>query len=296
MLSDLTGIIERDLSDRLDRLELPRNMLEAVRYAVLGAGKRLRPILTLLSCEAVGGDQSSALPAASALELIHCFSLVHDDLPAMDDDDLRRGRATLHIHAGEAMAILAGDVMHSLAFEIINKTDMSDEIRTILTSELARATTSMIAGQVYDTLGGFPEQCSEAEKLLLIHHNKTGALIRCACRFGAYCGGASESQITALDDYGQAIGFMFQIVDDLLDVTQSAEHIGKVTGKDTAKGKITYPDLTNLFTEFNTEVTVDTDNVNFYPIGLILNDIGNDGRNNSWAVVVPADSIYGSNV
>ena len=184
MLSDLAGIIERDLAERLDRFDLPVHLLDAVQYSVLNGGKRLRPILTLLSCNAVGGESAAALPAACAMEFIHCFSLVHDDLPAMDDDDLRRGRPTLHVHAGEAMAILAGDVMVSMAFESINQAELQGEVRSRMTLELGKATSAMIAGQVYDTLGGFPDENPDEQNLSLIHNNKTGALINCACRLG----------------------------------------------------------------------------------------------------------------
>jgi geranylgeranyl diphosphate synthase type II len=247
VLHDLATEVELALADRLESAELPENLREAVRYGVLGPGKRLRPALALLSCEAVGGPRAAAIPAAVALELIHCFSLVHDDLPAMDDDDLRRGRPTLHVHAGEAMAILAGDVMVSLAFQCLaTAPGLDDGVRAALTAELAGGTTGMIAGQVYDTLGGFPDGCTDRERLDRIHHNKTGALLRAACRMGAIAGGASPRTLERLTRYGEAIGIMFQIVDDLLDVTQSAEHIGKATGKDQSAGKLTFPGLLGI--------------------------------------------------
>lgn len=225
---------------------MPDNLAEAIRYSSLSGGKRLRPALTLLCCEAVGGQTNNALAPAAALELIHTFSLVHDDLPAMDDDDMRRGRPTLHKHAGEAMAILAGDAMMSLAFELVAEAEQSRTIPGQLTAELARATTCMIVGQVYDTLGGLPDDLKDEQTIRLIHSNKTGALIRAACRMGALCGGAETSQLDALSRYGDAIGFMFQIVDDLLDITQTPEHAGKATGKDASAGKLTYPGLFGL--------------------------------------------------
>lgn len=235
---------ERDLAWRIDAAQLPENLRQAVRYSALDGGKRLRPALVLLCCDAVAGQRRDALPAAAAIELIHCFSLVHDDLPAMDDDDLRRGKPTLHVHAGEAMAILAGDVMVSLAFEFISRADLDAQRRASLTAELAQATTAMIAGQVYDTLGGFAASESKPiDRLHLIHRNKTGALLRAACRMGAICGCATPAQLAALTRYGETMGLMFQIVDDLLDVTQSAEHIGKATGKDQSAGKLTFPGL-----------------------------------------------------
>ena len=246
VLTDVAAEIEEDLRRRLAELTLPANLSEAVRYAVLGGGKRLRPGLVVLCCQAVGGARIHALAPAAAIELIHTFSLVHDDLPAMDDDGLRRGRPTLHVHAGEAMAILAGDVMVSLAFQFISQSELDAAKRSMLTDELAQATTGMIAGQVYDTLGGFPAGMTDEARLHLIHLNKTGALLRAACRMGGICGGATDDQLQALTRYGESMGLMFQIVDDLLDVTQSAEHIGKATGKDVSAGKLTFPGVLGI--------------------------------------------------
>jgi geranylgeranyl diphosphate synthase type II len=246
LLPSLALQIEEYLAKRLGDFDLPDNLAQAVRYAVLNGGKRLRPALTMLCCEALGTPRESALGPAAALELIHTFSLVHDDLPAMDDDALRRGQPTLHIHAGEAMAVLAGDVMVSLAFEFIAQAPLSSEQRTAITAELAHATTAMINGQVLDTLGGFPKNLNDTQRLHLIHRNKTGALLRAACRMGAVCAGASSTQLAAFTRYGEAMGLMFQIVDDLLDVTQSAEHIGKATGKDQQAGKLTFPGLLGI--------------------------------------------------
>lgn len=246
LLAEYKADIESALEQCLAEATLPEHLRDAVRYAVLDGGKRLRPVLTLLCCEAVGSPRNQALEAAAAIELIHCFSLVHDDLPAMDDDDLRRGRPTLHIHAGEAMAILAGDVMVSLAFGLLANAAMEPQRRSKLVAELADATTAMIAGQVYDTLGGFPGDMDHRQQLDLIHRNKTGALLRAACRMGAICGSANSEQLDALTRFGEAVGLMFQIVDDILDVTQSAEHIGKATGKDQQAGKLTFPGLLGL--------------------------------------------------
>jgi len=246
LVSAAAATVESHIEHRLEGMNLPENLLEAIRYALLGGGKRLRPVLTLLSCEAVGGSREEALSPAGALELIHAFSLVHDDLPAMDDDDLRRGRPTLHIHAGEAMAILAGDAMMSLAFQFIADAELDDARTARITSELALGTTRMIAGQVYDTLGGFPDHLTDSERLELIHRNKTGALIRAACRIGGICGEADDHSLSALTRYGEAVGLMFQIVDDVLDVTQSADHLGKATGKDSSAGKLTFPGLIGL--------------------------------------------------
>lgn len=235
--------VDRFLAEYLEQRPLPDNLREAVRYALLGGGKRMRPILVIHSCEAVGGKLKAALPAAAAIELIHCFSLVHDDLPAMDDDDLRRGRPTLHRHAGEAMAILAGDLMLGLAFEIIGTSITRAELATAVSRELALGANDMIAGQVYDTLPDFDGGIEPLERLQMIHRHKTGALIRCSCRMGALCGGADARQLDALTRYAEAVGLMFQVVDDLLDVTQTTEQLGKKAGKDQAKGKLTYPGL-----------------------------------------------------
>jgi geranylgeranyl diphosphate synthase, type II len=236
-----TPRIDQYLHEFVAGLSLPENLREAIRYSLLGGGKRLRPLLTWHCCEASCGDGERSLPAGAAVELIHAFSLVHDDLPAMDDDDLRRGRPTLHIHAGEAMAILTGDAMLSLGFHVLaDRTEPSLAIR--LCKELAVGTEQMIAGQVYDTLGGLPAEMSEVDRLRMMHMNKTGALIRAACRMGAACGGADDRSaiMQGITTYAEAIGLMFQIVDDVIDVTQTTERAGKRTNKDASAGKRTF--------------------------------------------------------
>ncbi|MBL0926066.1 MAG: polyprenyl synthetase family protein [Phycisphaerales bacterium] len=226
-------------------LALPRNLLEAVRYALLGGGKRLRPVLASHCCAAVGGDFEAGLPAAAAVEMIHAFSLAHDDLPALDNDDLRRGRPTLHIAHGHAMAILAGDGLMSLAFQMLAERCADPELAGRLSRELAIGNTAMIAGQVLDTLGGFDAGLDARARLEAVHRNKTGALIRAACRMGAIGGmwarGVDDALLATVTAYGEAVGLMFQIVDDLLDVEQTAEHTGKRTAKDEQAGKLTYP-------------------------------------------------------
>lgn len=243
------------IDDRLERFlasrDLPENLRDAVAYSLLSGGKRLRPILSLLSAEAVGGSHAAATPAAIAVELVHAFSLVHDDLPAMDDDDLRRGRPTLHVARGEAMAILAGDLMLSLAFEALTDGIDDPALVGVLSAELAAGVRGMIAGQVYDTLGGFEPGLSERERLETIHHNKTGALIRASARMGAISAfgipdSGSARPLSLLTTYADAVGLMFQIVDDLLDVEQSAEHLGKGAGKDLDAGKRTYPGIVGV--------------------------------------------------
>lgn len=237
----LLAEIEAALASAIDGCRLGPVLDEATRYALLGGGKRLRPLLALRACEAVGGHRDLAMPAAVALECIHAFSLVHDDLPAMDDDDLRRGRPTTHKVHGEAVAILVGDLLQGLAAEVA----LSSPVAPV---EIARAVLEgsrlMIEGQVHDTVGGFPAEITdEFDRLRHVHRLKTAALIRAACRAGALAGGGDA---TALDRYGEAIGLMFQVVDDILDETQPTEHLGKTGGKDKAAGKRTYPALLGL--------------------------------------------------
>lgn len=244
-LADRRSAVNAWLEQFLASRDLPARLREGVAYAVLGGGKRLRPILAVLSCEAC--DSSNAgdpLPSGGALELVHAFSLVHDDLPAMDNDDFRRGRPTAHKQFGEAMGILIGDALLSLATEALLTWNGPDDTRARLMHELASATTRMIAGQVEDTLGpSANHEIDPAQRLLDIHRQKTGALIRAACRMGGLAGGANENQLDGLTRYGEAIGLMFQIVDDLLDITATRENLGKTPGKDDAAGKLTFPSV-----------------------------------------------------
>ena len=239
---DVEAYLEKFLKTR----SLPDNLREAITYSLLGDGKRLRPVLAVRCCEAVGGKPHAAMPAAAAIEMIHCFSLIHDDLPAMDDDDLRRGRATLHKHASEPMAILAGDALQSLAVELLTTKVGDPSLAVTLVRELSIATNEMIAGQVYDTLPDFDDDIDDLDRLKTTHQHKTGALLRAACRMGAAAGGAAAAQLNAMTRYAEAIGLMFQVVDDLLDVTQSPEAMGKATHKDQDKGKLTFPGLMGI--------------------------------------------------
>ena len=234
-------VVEPELIQRINDAQLPKNLQDAALYAVSGGGKRVRPALTLLCCEAVGGSWDDAMAAAVAVEYIHCFSLVHDDLPCIDDDDLRRGKPTLHIHTNEAMAILAGDLLLPLAIKQISDGSLPPNLEAQLCHTLSKATVDMVGGQVYDTLGGLPEHLDDLEGLESIHRNKTGALIHGACKMGALCGNATEDQLQAVDTFGHSIGLMFQIVDDLIDLHSPSHHVGKATGKDAAAGKTTYP-------------------------------------------------------
>ena len=235
--------VEAYMREYLHQLDLPAQQIDAMEYALLAPGKRMRPILVIRGCEAVGGDPDHALPPAAAIEMIHSVSLVHDDLPSMDDDDLRRGRPTLHRHTNEAMAILAGDALMSQAYQLLADQVRPPQLATALIQELTRGTNAMIAGQVYDTLNAFNAEDEPLTRLQTIHRRKTGALIHAALRMGATVGGANREQIDALTRYAEAIGLMFQIVDDLLDVTQSTEHLGKTAGKDADQDKLTYPGL-----------------------------------------------------
>lgn len=241
--TDLDQVIarfDREIEGFIESMTFPQNLHDAIVYSVLGGGKRLRPVLAWYSSVACGCNGRDAIAAGIAVELIHAFSLIHDDLPALDDDDLRRGKPTLHVHTDEAMAILAGDALLSLAYEsVISHEDGVIGIR--LVKELANGTRSMIVGQVYDTLGGMADTVSKREQLELIHTNKTGALLAAACRMGAISAGASDQQLKHVTDYANAIGLQFQIVDDLLDVEGTPEHIGKAIGKDVQAGKLTYP-------------------------------------------------------
>jgi geranylgeranyl pyrophosphate synthase len=224
----------------------PARLMQAIEYSLLAGGKRLRPALVLECAKACGrSDSPSALAAAAAIELVHTFSLVHDDLPAMDDDDLRRGRPTNHKVFGEAMAILAGDAMTTIAFEIL-ATDAAASVASALVAELARASgpEGMIGGQVIDI--DPQHRPANLADLQHLHRMKTGALLTAACRLGAIAAGTSPAKLAALDAYGRQLGLAFQIVDDILDQTATAEQLGKATGKDAAKGKVTYPMLMGL--------------------------------------------------
>lgn len=215
-------------------------LVEAVRYAALAPGKRIRPFLVGAGCELCGGTIEQGLPVAAAMECVHAFSLVHDDLPAMDDDDLRRGRPTCHKVFGEALAILAGDALLTLAFEIlVTRTEASAD-RAALVYELARAAgwAGMIGGQAADILG--ESLAPSLDRVRLIHDRKTAALIAASCRMGAIAAGAAPALVDALGTYGRHLGRAFQIVDDVLDVTATAEELGKATTKDAEAGKQSY--------------------------------------------------------
>ena len=237
----------------------PANVADAMRYSVTAGGKRLRPILCLASAEAVGGDRRLAMPAACALEFIHTYSLIHDDLPAMDNDTLRRGQPTLHVVAGEGMAILAGDGLLTEAFALMAREPQGGDpslverkLRVIRLVAAAAGAAGMVGGQAIDLACVTPDRSGslpaplDADGLRAMHRRKTGALIRAAANAGAVMGGGSDAHIEAVDGAASELGLAFQIVDDILDVEGASKDLGKTAGKDAAAGKPTYPALYGL--------------------------------------------------
>lgn len=227
--------------------EPPQILHQAMRYSVFAGGKRIRPTLCMAVNEALGGTEDTALIPAAAIECLHTYSLIHDDLPAMDDDELRRGKPTCHIQFGEAQAILAGDALLTLAFELLaTATPPSPYKGTDYVRELARAGGSkgMIGGQTEDMLA--EESGGSEDRLYYIHRHKTAALIQCAVRIGAISAGASPQDLDALSCYGEAIGMLFQVVDDILNATGDADKMGKAVGTDKARGKLTSVSLLGL--------------------------------------------------
>ncbi len=226
--------------------DCPERLREAIQYSLLAPGKRLRPQLVLMACEVCGGDVRSAMPAAIAVEMIHAYSLVHDDLPAMDDDDLRRGRLTCHKQFDEATAILVGDALQAGAFETLARDIQPPECAARCCAELGRAVgaTMLVGGQAADLASEFLH-CTLAE-LEAIHRRKTGALFRVSLRLGAMVADASDGQLAALEDYGDHLGLAFQVIDDLLDVSGSEQSMGKRLGKDAQRGKNTYPAILGI--------------------------------------------------
>ena len=241
----LTIEVDAKLEHCLDRLSksCPIILRDAMRYSLLSPGKRLRPILCLLGAEALDGTPLMAMSNAAAVEMIHCYSLIHDDLPAMDDDDLRRGRPTCHIQFDEATAILAGDALQSLAFETILSDNLDPSIAAQSCLVLARAAgpEGMVGGQSDDLraekMGG------GVDMLHAIHTRKTGAMIQASVVLGGLAAKATPAELEKMAKYGDCIGFAFQIVDDLLDVESTSENTGKRTGKDLERGKLTFPGL-----------------------------------------------------
>lgn len=253
--------LETYMAPRRDRVEAALDALfptdshhghrltEAIRYGLLGGGKRLRPILTLAACEAVGGDADAALPLACSLEMIHSYSLVHDDLPSMDDDALRRGRPTVHIAFGEGLAVLAGDALLTEAFaELLRAAERAPQpLRTLQAArEIADAAglRGMVGGQAADLAA--EGVVADLPLVEFIHVRKTGALLLAAVRAGALVGGADEAQLRALTRYGECVGLAFQIADDILDVEAPSARTGKSVGRDDERHKATFPGVLGL--------------------------------------------------
>ena len=240
-------LVEAALDDSLAP-ERPESLREAMRYSLLAGGKRLRPILCLAACELAGGDPALAMPTAVALEMIHTMSLIHDDLPAMDNDDLRRGRPTNHKVYGDAVAILAGDALLTRAFEMVSLRSPGVPaerlLKVVAELSLVAGAPGLVGGQVVDL------ECEgkdvDLDTLEYIHLHKTGALLKACVITGALIGGADEAQLDSLRTYARGIGLAFQIVDDILDVTASSDVLGKTAGKDLIADKTTYPKLLGL--------------------------------------------------
>src|SRR5246127_3207529 len=243
---DTEALLAKLLSEVLlpDETARPKRLMEAMRYSTLGGGKRLRPFLVVESAAVFGVPRDSALLVGAALECIHCYSLIHDDLPSMDNSDLRRGRPTAHKKYDDATAILAGDALLTLAFDIVTRDEVHKDagVRLALTRALARASGlgGMVGGQMLDLAGEGRFGDKEPVDVARLQQMKTGALLRFGCIAGAILGQASQKEYQALDDYGRALGEAFQIADDLLDVEGDATALGKQTGQDAALGKTTF--------------------------------------------------------
>ncbi|MFO7576755.1 MAG: polyprenyl synthetase family protein [Pelovirga sp.] len=250
-LQERIALIDARLDQYLPATQIrPARLHEAMRYSAMAGGKRIRPVLLLAACDAVGGDLENALPAACAIEMIHSYSLIHDDLPAMDDDDLRRGRPTNHRVYGEATAILAGDALLTEAFILLSRPDVwsgvTAEQRVEVIHLLAKSagTRGMVGGQMVDM--DVEGTTIDLPLLEYIHTRKTGALIHAAVEAGAILGGADAQQREALQRYAAAAGLAFQIADDILDIVAEQDRLGKATGSDVKRGKATYPALLGL--------------------------------------------------
>src|SRR3989449_4273192 len=247
-LTDRTAAVDRALDGSLPRATTrPATIHKAMRYSLFAGGKRMRPAICLASAEACGGRDEDAMPLACAVECIHTYSLIHDDLPAMDNDDYRRGKLTNHKVFGEGIAILAGDALLTQAFEIAARCKGWPRYpHQAIVLELTRAAGSgqLIAGQVAD-LEGEGKKIS-ADQLKYIHERKTSALLRCSARLGGMSANATIAQLQALTDFGYHVGLAFQIIDDILDITQTSERLGKTAGKDTKAQKATYPAIVGL--------------------------------------------------
>ncbi|MBI4844018.1 MAG: polyprenyl synthetase family protein [Nitrospirae bacterium] len=237
------SFLESYASSKNNRDGYPKELINAMSYSLLAGGKRIRPILTLASCEAVGRASDSIIPIAASLELIHTYSLIHDDLPSMDNDDFRRNKPTTHIVFGEATAILAGDALLTEAFSIISNSKAEPAVLIDVIRELTHACgpDGMVGGQSVDIL--LEGKRAEKEDIMYIHTHKTGALINASVRIGAIMAGAAKSQFEPLSLYGENVGLAFQVIDDILDITGTTEELGKPAGSDNVNEKNTYPSV-----------------------------------------------------
>ncbi len=250
----------------------PEELHAAMRYSALALGKRLRPTLCMVAAEAVGAEPESVVDAACATELVHCFSLIHDDLPALDDDDLRRGLPSCHKRFGEALAILAGDALFALAYQTLAESphEATRVVRALRSLSRAVGSDGLVGGEVVDVLSeGRPAEAATVE---FIHTRKTGALIASSCEIGALLGGGSEEQIQGLRAYGERVGLAFQIADDLLNELSTPEELGKAAGSDRMRQKATYPALWGLDASREAAARVTREAVAQLPAGVRAQD------------------------
>ncbi|KYG36019.1 polyprenyl synthetase family protein [Priestia endophytica] len=245
-LKEYKKLVEELLPTQIEALQMPSLLKESMLYSLTAGGKRIRPILLLATLEAFGKDKSLGYEAACAVEMIHTYSLVHDDLPSMDDDDLRRGKPTNHKVFGEAAAILAGDALLTYSFQIVTKANFSPEIKLLVIEELARAAGAegMVGGQMADIEG--EEKKLSLKELEYIHEHKTGKLLSFGIIAGAIIAGASEDQLSHLKNFSYHLGLAFQIQDDILDIEGNEQLLGKPVGSDTGNDKATYPALLGM--------------------------------------------------
>lgn len=237
--------LENIFSDVISSMGLQKHTAEAMYYSISAGGKRLRPVLVMEFCRMCGGDPEKSLPAACAIEMIHTFSLIHDDLPCMDNDDMRRGKPSCHKAYGEATALLAGDALENMAFGTLAESTLPDNVKVKAIKELSYAVGmyGMIGGQVIDTEY---ESKLDSEQLIEMYRMKTGALLKSACRMGCICAEADISLIEKATEYADSLGLAFQIIDDILDIIGDAEKLGKPIGSDASNGKLTYASINGI--------------------------------------------------
>ncbi len=245
-LAAISALVDKALDRYLPKgAGVPERLAEAMRYSVFAGGKRFRPALVIMVSDALGGRRDNAMPAACAAEMVHTYSLIHDDLPAMDDDDMRRGKPSSHKAFGEAMAILAGDALVTLAFEVVASSPrQADPARLCAELAAGAGAAGMVAGQVADIAAEGSD--GDLDAVRYIHMHKTAALIRASARMGAIAAGADDGKVDLAGRYGDELGLLFQITDDILDETAESIDLGKTAGKDAAAGKLTYPKVLAL--------------------------------------------------